>query len=125
MSQKPSDLLPGIIEEWREDAALVLVDDGGLSRNEAADLAKKIVLRITNNVAGSNLYIPVCYAHKLTERDREIWAAYRNGNYHELARRFGLTARQIRRIVRRARALDALTRNLPLFPADGSSSDPR
>lgn len=115
---KPADLIPELLKEWAEIAARILVDDAGLSRNESADLGQKIALAIAEECAGSNLYIPVAYAHKIAARDRQIYDAYNGRNRDEVCQRFGITVHTFYRAKRRVEAVDGPSRNLPLFPSD-------
>jgi Mor family transcriptional regulator len=114
---KPADKIPQLIKDWSEKIARRLVDDAGLSRNESADLGSKIALDLTEEHAGSQLYIPACYAHRLTQRDRELYDQHCAGvPREELAKRYKMTVRQVYRIIRRADAIERETRNLQLFP---------
>ena len=68
----------------------------GLAEIVAAALADEIALEIRNEAGGSDIYIP---APSREARNARIRAAFRGNNYDELVSRFGISRRQIERIV--------------------------
>lgn len=95
-----------------------LVDQIGLSRNEARDAAKTIADQFWNEYAGFQVYIPVGRAIRVSERDRALVAAYRAGKpKDELLREYDISNATFYIILRRVDAVDAATQ-LDLFEAN-------
>ncbi len=60
----------------------------------------RIILRILyEELGGMRLNIPTIKDLEIEERDRRIRLAFNGVNYHELAVRWGLSVRHVRRIV--------------------------
>ena len=68
----------------------------GLPEIAAAALADEIAVEVRNEVGGSELYIPSPSRHA---RNAAIRAEFRGNNLDELARKYGLSRRQVERIV--------------------------
>ena len=60
-------------------------------------------------------YIPKPGAEQVSERNRQIYAAFNGRNYMQLAREFDLTERHVRDIVEACRAADVANRQKNLF----------
>lgn len=93
----------------REELAAAAVCHG-VERVE--DLTDALVTRVVRRLGGANLYVPV---RRIVEREklgREVLAHFNGRNTRELARRFGISVRQVQRLLLSARA-----------EADGGSPD--
>lgn len=69
-----------------------------LANGVSDESASKICMDLARTLGGERHYIA---ASDFTERNREIMAGFRGNNYGEVASRFGITERQVRRIVHR------------------------
>lgn len=93
----------------REELAAAAICHG-VERVE--DLTDALVTRVVRRLGGANLYVPV---RRIVEREklgREVLAHFNGRNTRELARRFGISVRQVQRLLLSARA-----------EADGGSPD--
>lgn len=63
------------------------------------DLAATLIDRITQRLAGENIYFARERASARRARCDDIRAAFNGANAAELAKKHGITARQVRRIV--------------------------
>ena len=66
----------------------------------ATPLAERICAEIGDAIGGQRVYIAVRPRSDYAERNAEIRAAFRGNNHREVANRFDLTPRHIRRIVK-------------------------
>lgn len=108
------DRYPEILTDLAAKAAEVLVHDGGLARPKAEKLARRLVEMVGMDWAGQQIYISRGVA--ISDRDREIHAAFDGSNHARLAMRYGLTERQIYNIIARIRRDDFNKKQLSLFP---------
>ncbi len=66
----------------------------------AAPLAERICAEIGDAIGGQRVYIAVRPRSDYAERNAEIRAAFHGNNHREVAERFSLTARHVRRILK-------------------------
>jgi Mor family transcriptional regulator len=67
----------------------------------ATPLAERICADISAAVGGQKVYIPVKRPFSYAERNAEIRAAFHGNNHSEVAERFGLTPRHVRRVLKK------------------------
>jgi len=67
-----------------------------LSEKAASVLADEIAIEVRNEVGGSEVYIP---APSKRARNEAIRSEFRGNNLNELAQKYGLSRRQVERIV--------------------------
>lgn len=80
----------------------------GASESDALDAASRVVQMIAFLFGGRSTYLPRLDRFKVADRHRMIYAECNGKNKHELAKRFGITARHVERIVaQQARAYRA------------------
>ncbi|MGH8037044.1 MAG: Mor transcription activator family protein [Stenotrophomonas sp.] len=105
--------------ELLADAAAQAADTAremGLSQDRADQIGAAVADRLAENWSGQVLSFPKDHAFKLSLREREILAAHRDGaSYSELARKYDMTERGIRKLIRRAELRDRNLNQLGLF----------
>lgn len=111
----PAERLPELVQDWADIVAQVAAEYG-LAPDAARALGAAAALRLTDEYGGRNFYLAQCMSLRLSQRDQEILAAFNGRNYDELASTFKKSVRHIRRLVRRAKAADLLTRQGDFFP---------
>ncbi len=83
--------------------AAELGGDFGLSEEQAQQFGHELADRLAERWGGQNFMFPSDYHYRLCQRDAEILAAWRGGcTTHELASRYGIAERSVRRLIRRA-----------------------
>lgn len=88
----------------------------GLGAEAALLVMRAITAELCDEYGGQQLHMPRELAWDgLTERDRQIWAAYTGQNIPELCSRFGLCDRQVRYVIDYARRWHA-NHNQPELP---------
>ena len=92
-----------------------LMDAGGMDAQHAAPLVAAQVQRLSADFGGTALYIPKGLMAQITQRNRQIYAAFDGRNYLALSLRYGLTEVRVRRIIAAARAEDMAQRQGSLF----------
>ncbi|MGO1072288.1 Mor transcription activator family protein [Lysobacter sp. CA199] len=91
----------------------------------AADVAEQIGAAVADALAqdwaGQVISIPVDYAFRLAQRDRLILEEYRRGgcSFAELARKYNMTDRGMRKLIERARVRDRQLAQLDMFGSQG------
>lgn len=76
----------------------------GLGAEAALLVMRAITAELCDEYGGQQLHMPIELAWDgLTERDRQIWAAYTGHNIPELCKRFALCDRQVRYVLDYAR----------------------
>lgn len=70
---------------------------------------------VRRHFGGEQVYIPKGLALAISERDREIWRKFNGRNHLELAKEYGLTARQIYSIIARVKEEEFQKRQGKLF----------
>ncbi|ASE52181.1 MAG: hypothetical protein LBV10_09395 [Stenotrophomonas sp.] len=105
--------------ELLADAAAQAADvarELGLDQDRADQVGAAVADRLAENWSGQVLSFPKNHAFKLSQREREILAAHRDGaSYAELARKYDMTERGIRKLLRRAELRDRDLRQMGLF----------
>ena len=94
-----------------------MVDDIGLSQNEAKEAAKIVTDSFWDRYAGFQMYIPVGRSLKLSARNQLIYDAWKSGVHkNELMREHGISNATFYAIIRRAEFLLKASQ-LDLFPS--------
>lgn len=70
-------------------------------RELVAVVGFEAVVRLARHLGGTNQYFPKFERVSLLERNRRIRAEFNGCNYEELARRYGVSTRYIRLLLRR------------------------
>lgn len=73
-------------------------------RDLAEGLGLPAFLRLTRLRGGQSLYVPKTESLEREARDRDIRARFDGGNFRALGTRFGLSERQIRKILHGSRS---------------------
>ena len=73
----------------------------GVERVE--DLTEALVTRVVQRLGGANIYVPVSRIIERRKLGQEIVAHFNGRNTRELARRFGISVRQVQRLLLSAR----------------------
>lgn len=115
-------LAPEYPEAWRDIALCLylqlrrLAPLASLASGQLAELALALTEGVRQELGGSQPYLPVGRAYELNQRDAQILREFDGGNHAELAKRHGVTARQIYAIVAAAQQRNFARRqtNLPL-----------
>lgn len=94
----------------------VLIDLLAISEDDAARVAREFIVRFAEDQPGEQLYIAKGIGFRLDVRDQAIYEKFNGRNYNQLAREFNVNPRHVRRLVRRARAIDTAQRIDDLFP---------
>lgn len=107
--------------EARRDALYQAVVDhlkGILQDELTADLAEMTAISVVNFISehwrGQTIYFPMEFRLRMAHRDLEIFQEF-TGNYDTLAKKYGCSARSIRRAVERARRIE-FARRQPKLP---------
>jgi len=98
----PDKKYPEILEHLTALTSEVLEERGKLPKPEAEELASLIADRVGRDLAGQQVY----FGRRVvfSERDYEIYHKFNGSNCNQLAKEYGLSARQIYYICARVRA---------------------
>ena len=80
----------------REELAAAAVCHG-VERVE--DLTDALVNRVVQRLGGANIYVPVSRIVEREKLGREVVAHFNGRNTREIARRFGISVRQVQRLL--------------------------
>lgn len=80
----------------REELAAAAVCHG-VERVE--DLTEALVSRVVQRLGGANVYVPVSRIVQREKLAQEIFAHFNGRNTRDLARRFGVSVRQVQRVL--------------------------
>lgn len=87
----------------REELAAAAICHG-VERVE--DLTEALVTRVVQRLGGANIYVPVSRIIERRKLGQEIVAHFDGRNTRELARRFGISVRQVQRLLLIAKESD-------------------
>lgn len=76
----------------------------GIAQDQATQLATSIADRLADVFGGQIITFPKDYSRKLRERDAQILADFNGSNFSELAQRYGMCDRTIRKLIARSQA---------------------
>jgi Mor family transcriptional regulator len=111
------ETLPGVLQEWAEIARDTVVDLLQVDGETAARVGREIALRIAEDFGSEQFYLTKAVTYRLDARDREIWNEFTGRNFRELARKHRVSERHVRRLVRRARAIETNRNQGQMFGA--------
>ena len=69
----------------------------------ADQIGQAVANRMMQVWGGQNVYFPMGMVWKVSQRDREIFQEFDGRNYHELARKFGVSLQWVYSVVKRVR----------------------
>lgn len=104
------------LRELAETARDVLADLMQIDEETASRLAREFVVRFAEDHAGEAIYFAKGKGYQLDVRDLEIYAAFNGRNLQQVARQFKVTPRHIRRLIKRAAAVNKILTRDDLFP---------
>ena len=94
----------GILEQLTDDLSKILLDSG-VEESKVGALLGKFESTFQHHFSGESIYVKNCKSDKIRMRNLHIVAEFANGNYRELARKYDLSVRQIKEIVRDGSAM--------------------
>lgn len=107
---EPMSLLPRP-EQRRQDVLQCVIDHAlqelqkkGIEQEAALQVATSIADHLADTFGGQIISFPKDYCRKLQVRDAQIYAEFTGTNYPELAQRYGLSDRTVRKLIARAQA---------------------
>ncbi|WP_310460434.1 Mor transcription activator family protein [Sphaerotilus sp.] len=89
-----------IVQRLVEIGAVRLQEDAGIETDQSRIIMREVAHNFCDEYGGAHVYLPRDVELPLEKRDKAIWDAYTGDNTQELARRFGLTERQVRYIIK-------------------------
>lgn len=110
MADRRAELLQDLVERSSE-----MMRDHGVDGDVADQVAAALADFFSEHWGGHVVSFPKDTAYRLALRDCEVLQAARTMTLPELARRFSLGERAIRRLLKRANARLAADSQLPLF----------
>lgn len=99
-----SSKLPEIINDLVDVSAQAIVSELELEEQKATQLGELIAQHFCDLYGGCQIYIPVGFVLKLSQRDRQIFTEFDGKNHSELAKKWGCSERAIYGVIRRVRA---------------------
>lgn len=81
------------------------LQSSGLKPDEAALLGNSVADQIADTFGGLTIAFPRDMARRLREREQQAYAAFNGNNYAELAQRFQMTERGMRKLIARVQTL--------------------
>lgn len=91
------------------------LEPSGIAPEQARQIGLQAAEHVRQAYGGQPIYVPKGLYLVVSERDREIWRKFDGNNYHQLAREYDLTLRQIYSIIARVREEDFQRRQMGLF----------
>lgn len=123
MIQSPADdeldPLPGVLENWSHIVAGAVADFvPGVAAELALRAGREAVMRLSEEYGGASAhtYLNKAQSIRLDARDREILAKFNGRNFTALGLEYRLSDRHIRRLVKRAEAIEKARRQDDMFP---------
>ncbi|MBB4819277.1 Mor family transcriptional regulator [Pseudomonas alcaligenes] len=89
-----------LLEDIAAHTATVLIEHG-VEVSLAEQAGGAVADHLATQWRGATLYIPADYRHQVTKRDLQILAEFNGRNHHMLARKYGLTASSIYKLLKR------------------------
>lgn len=87
----------------------------GLDPQEAERISFDAADTYRKTHGGETLYIPTGYFWEMHEQHKAMWEAFNGNNYDELAQQYGMTPRQVRRIIVIIQESEVARRQADLF----------
>ena len=86
---------PDIFLDLIDKAAEPIAEKLRLSTEQAREAAFQVCEVIRKDWAGDGLYLPKGLAYDIPRRDLEMYEAFNGRNHSELAKKYGITTRQV------------------------------
>jgi len=116
MSSLSSDY-PEVLSDLREQIAVALTKRTELSGVEVSSASQIVIEELRHHWGGQQIYVPKGLGFQLESRDLQIYREFNGQNLNELARKYDLTVKRLRQIVKEVRRQQAERRQIPMFPA--------
>lgn len=97
--QKRQSLIQCVIDHAESE-----LRNQGIAQDKAIQLATSIADRLADAFGGQMITFPKEYSRKLRERDAQILADFNGSNFSELAMRYGMCDRNVRKLIARSQA---------------------
>ncbi len=111
-----SSKLPEIINDLVDVSSRAIAAELDLEEQKALQLGEMIAQHFCDMYGGCQIYIPVGFVLKLSQRDRQIFAEFNGKNHSELAKKWGCSERTIYGVIRRVRAQGFSPDQIELLP---------
>lgn len=98
MASKGPELLNDL-----ETRLVLLLEQQGLAKKSASNMAVKITREMAVAWGGQNIYFPVGKTRWTQERDWRIFSEFSGGNHVDLAKKYQLTVPHIYRLIKRCK----------------------
>ncbi|ATO34617.1 DNA-binding protein [Dickeya dianthicola] len=89
-----------------------------ISPEVAEQIGEAVASKMMQVWGGQNVYFPMGMAWKVSQRDRQIFAAFNGHNHHDLARQFGCSLQWVYSVVKRVRKEELARMQGRLFDDD-------
>lgn len=106
---------PELLVDLADQCARALIDTLGLEKEKADQAGREIAERMAGHWGGQNIYFPMGLTMRLSQRDQEIYEAFKGGNHSDLARQFGVSVQWVYRIIDKMKRADIADRQPNLF----------
>jgi len=91
---------PELLEQVGQVVVRKLIE-GGVDVGRAPALGFEITEGIRTEIGGGQHYLPRGITYQLSQRDKEIFAAFNGTNYNALSQQYGLSSVRVRDIIKR------------------------
>lgn len=112
MAAKRNELLSDLVALAEE-----VLQEYDVAPTVATIIANALADRLADHWGGQNISFPKDFHWKLAQLELEIYDAFNGRNYDELARRYQMTERGIRKLIARARSRITAIQQPSLFDA--------
>lgn len=110
MAWKRNELLSDLVAVAED-----VLQEYDVAESVATVTANALADRLADHWGGQNISFPKDFHWKLAQLEVEIYDGFDGRNYDELARRYGMTERGIRKLIARVRAKIQATQQAGLF----------
>lgn len=105
VAAKPMSIRRAALLQDVEESARTVAADYGIEEQIAEQIGCAIAAQLAEDWAGQNLTFPSDYLYRLSQRDLEIYQARKGGMpVPALAKRYNISERGIRKVLKRAEA---------------------
>ncbi len=110
MSKSNSKSLKAISEIF--DGAVFVLEKHDIPQELVTSIAKALCEQIVFQFGGREPYIPTIGSFRKQSRDENIWEQFRGDNYGDLAGKYEISERAVRKIEKKMRAKDRTQKSL-------------
>ncbi len=92
---------PELMRDIATTATFILMQDYNQDEETAKKIGADVAMAFSKQCGGTQVYIPVGHAVKVSKRDMQIYEKFTGDNHNELAKEFGISVQWVYKVIKK------------------------